>query len=822
MPGEEQRKDYVEDLKKQLPLLKTQKHWFAFVPHARTPLLLLNKPARIPLADALEAAEAHALPSTEVWVGRVAFEDRALVFTLNDSLSKGVPRVARMATQLKRLAKETGFPLLAKARVLDAAHLTETAKPMAEDTRKEKRGRYKDVDAAQRTLRSQEADDQKRLAAMHGIRKDAASWLADHVLGSKKGKASDKAVDEMFDALRAALAVTGEPPGPKELAVAAQLLQRRFTEARKAWQEADSPDAKGAAWDRLEAIRDDVELLLETADDRSAEARSTLRQIARQLESLELGERPGAAAPRTEAGFTGADRGGGLAVPPEAGELPIRPEPGVKMVFRADPVIFADVARKDKKSTDGFVAGVHPKIKKGTHCTVRTTSDPNTREVTAYVRVSELDYTLLGSGYVEARAVEHHTQKRGHRDLGTEAPLFDGLPKPADVQQGVLGDCYLLAALASIASTKPRKLVQAMVDNGDGTVTVRLFQRIREEDKPDRYEPRYVRVRKSVQTKALGFAERARGALWVQMFEKAWAVRSDVLDDGVRAWASYAGIEGGQVAQALETILGEPTHSEPVDPQASVPVGSVDKALDPEMLEVLTEAEAVAFAAALGERRPAGDMLLDERTLDAGLQKLGLKGQLSPTAGQVFKTRADELGKKAVKMPGDPKWANGAAAARMLAERIERGEVEPDLDAVRVAYVNGLRRLNKIPGPPGSGRYTPTQLEVWEKIRLAVEAGRQVGAGTPEFTGPKQPFGGEALQSGIAGTHAYTVLGVRRHERTDGDPLLFVEVRNPWGFYGRGYKQGKDGGLKPTWKLGGTSHVELTDFLRTFQTVAYS
>jgi hypothetical protein len=45
---------------------------------------------------------------------------------------------------------------------------------------------------------------------------------------------------------------------------------------------------------------------------------------------------------------------------------------------------------------------------------------------------------------------------------------------PSDVDQGSLGDCFLLASLAAIARANPEIIRNAITDNGDGTYTVKL------------------------------------------------------------------------------------------------------------------------------------------------------------------------------------------------------------------------------------------------------------------------------------------------------------------------------------------------------------
>lgn len=45
-----------------------------------------------------------------------------------------------------------------------------------------------------------------------------------------------------------------------------------------------------------------------------------------------------------------------------------------------------------------------------------------------------------------------------------------------DVKQGAIGDCYLAAAMSSIAAVKPDAIRNAIKDNGDGTYTVRFYE----------------------------------------------------------------------------------------------------------------------------------------------------------------------------------------------------------------------------------------------------------------------------------------------------------------------------------------------------------
>ena len=46
-----------------------------------------------------------------------------------------------------------------------------------------------------------------------------------------------------------------------------------------------------------------------------------------------------------------------------------------------------------------------------------------------------------------------------------------------DIQQGRIGDCYLLATLSAIAKVNPQLIKDALRENGDGTCTVRFYDR---------------------------------------------------------------------------------------------------------------------------------------------------------------------------------------------------------------------------------------------------------------------------------------------------------------------------------------------------------
>lgn len=144
-----------------------------------------------------------------------------------------------------------------------------------------------------------------------------------------------------------------------------------------------------------------------------------------------------------------------------------------------------------------------------------------------------------------------------------DAPLFPHEPTPDDIMQGNVGDCYFIAALASVAANNPQMIRDMMKDNGDGTVTVRLY----DEKKNGKLEPIYVNVEKSTPVYKLGMTNGsevrssigAHGSLWVQMLEKAFAAANIHRSNKKRfseTMRSYSDIESGFGDLAFRVLAG--------------------------------------------------------------------------------------------------------------------------------------------------------------------------------------------------------------------------------------------------------------------------
>jgi hypothetical protein len=116
-----------------------------------------------------------------------------------------------------------------------------------------------------------------------------------------------------------------------------------------------------------------------------------------------------------------------------------------------------------------------------------------------------------------------------------------------DIDQNALGDCYFMAALASVAKQDPQRIRDMVVDNGDGTYTVK-------------FKDRSVTVNADFPggVNGDGHAAGADGTpqktkeIWPLVFEKAFGVYLDAVDPYGRL------AEADTPMVALEALTGRP------------------------------------------------------------------------------------------------------------------------------------------------------------------------------------------------------------------------------------------------------------------------
>jgi hypothetical protein len=143
---------------------------------------------------------------------------------------------------------------------------------------------------------------------------------------------------------------------------------------------------------------------------------------------------------------------------------------------------------------------------------------------------------------------------------GQPPPLFDGPPKREDVQQGMLGDCGMIAVIGAVAGHLPAALADLFHVNSDGTVDVLLH----ESSLPDRsVTPTGRRLRITVQPDVplrpgpggrTAYADQsAVGVAWASLLEKAIAAidrtwTQERHDQWQQQWTNRPGVDATQAA----------------------------------------------------------------------------------------------------------------------------------------------------------------------------------------------------------------------------------------------------------------------------------
>jgi Calpain family cysteine protease len=162
------------------------------------------------------------------------------------------------------------------------------------------------------------------------------------------------------------------------------------------------------------------------------------------------------------------------------------------------------------------------------------------------------------------------------KDVANQPLLPQGeQPKPEHVQQGMIGDCYLMAALISVAKQQPQKIINmfqpSIYTQGNENVAVRFYKTdYTDNNKKKTFTENWVTIPKSiVVTKnkyktttgnvyEAGSAAYAKGnVLWPALVEKAYAAWPYRLPSLKSQSPSYDKIIGGHGYMALEHLTGE-------------------------------------------------------------------------------------------------------------------------------------------------------------------------------------------------------------------------------------------------------------------------
>lgn len=158
------------------------------------------------------------------------------------------------------------------------------------------------------------------------------------------------------------------------------------------------------------------------------------------------------------------------------------------------------------------------------------------------------DPTPVNPGGLADPKVLPADQKRVRQELIKGGQLVKNGIRGEDVTQKYLGDCYLIAAMASVAHTRPDLIEHAFKKRSDGTYDVTLFKA-----KGRSFEKDTVRIDADLPHNDWYHLSYASGAdereLWPALLEKAVAQKA----------GSYGAIEAGVPGEAMSWLTGKPS-----------------------------------------------------------------------------------------------------------------------------------------------------------------------------------------------------------------------------------------------------------------------
>lgn len=135
-----------------------------------------------------------------------------------------------------------------------------------------------------------------------------------------------------------------------------------------------------------------------------------------------------------------------------------------------------------------------------------------------------------------------------------EGKAFLGEPSVMDVDQGALGDCFLISGMGAVAAANPELIKKAVKDNGDGTYAITFYE-LQKDGKTfaphvetvDSYLPSYPGQKRTTYAQSDTAFNPLSQALWPALIEKGYA-----------QWqGGYTAIQtGGQSSKAMEAITG--------------------------------------------------------------------------------------------------------------------------------------------------------------------------------------------------------------------------------------------------------------------------
>ncbi len=432
-----------------------------------------------------------------------------------------------------------------------------------------------------------------------------------------------------------------------------------------------------------------------------------------------------------------------------------------------------------------------------------------------------------------------------------EEPLFPHDPTLRDLTQGAAGDCFFIAALASIVAREPDLIKRMMQDNGDGTVTVNFYHDAGTKSTIQ------VRVDKTIPerhyvSEELNVDSFSRGALWVKMMEKAYAaVREKNMvrnpnnaNDGMflRSDPAYAykNLDGGSFAQAMQELTGDVTatseHYElgAMDvkmfrgrlDEASLPTLGKKKLNTPSLLYFqkrhMHDKNNKAFLYLAGDKTLPGsstrvwkeelkqyeffenamsDILeyregvmeiraMDNKNLAAAIGRLMIDIEKYTEGLKPY--TGEELDEEKMKNANVPEEMYEAMP--ILWEKAHRNAAEMQRIFLGIGG-EYKRRLEKEIIPTG---YTAKEEQLYGTIQSILRNGGTCSIGTRNFQSDNLTIRGtmgEDSRGGIFGEHAYAILGTQEI-RVGNQVKKFLQMFNPHGSSIPLYQVDEEGRLK--------------------------
>lgn len=425
-----------------------------------------------------------------------------------------------------------------------------------------------------------------------------------------------------------------------------------------------------------------------------------------------------------------------------------------------------------------------------------------------------------------------------------------GKPKASDIRQGSIGDCYLIASLESIVRKDPSMIYNMIKDNGDQTVTVRLFD-VKGSGKNKVFTPKFITFEKSLPS----HGNTAIGSGWVQMLEKAYAIEKGSYD--------HIG-KGGQMSDAFETFVGksaeriELKHTEESNALVRDLFSSADTLYkgysinentfnnfisnmrssntftEPEIKKIVDRKDVILEVLKTAPNFDYINMNVSQFAFESDVTKGPKMEELLKSAFQTgdidkhnqwntilqnqdFKDFVDQ---KIKPMLDKTKYdGGGQVRAAEIMESIATHKNESQNfkllfnsipEDIMNKFMDSL--LDNVPGKRFSGSYSKPQLELFNQIKSKFEAGENLGLGSKTSVGRsvnKAIVGrsaGEEISKGLVGGHAFAITGVKEEKG-----VKYIQISNPWGDTNRTYNN-----RKPEKTESPESWIELSDISKRF------